>query len=130
MKDKIKILIIDDEPLVQKILIEELQGEGFYPISSLDGEDGLKKAVKEKPDMILLDIIMPKMDGISVLKKLKADKETKEIPIIILTNLREGATVDISQKSGVLDYLIKADYTLGELIAKIKKIMPKNVNKG
>lgn len=123
MKNKIKILVIDDEPIIQEILAGELQKEGFSIISSLDGESGLKKAFKEKPDLILLDIIMPKMDGISVLKKLKENRETGRIPIIILTNLREGEAVAISQKSGVLDYLVKADYTLSELVAKIKKLL-------
>lgn len=121
MKTKPKILIIDDEPIVQKVLSDELSIEGFMVIGALDGESGLKKVSKERPDLILLDIIMPKMDGISVLKSLKENPATKEIPIIVLTNLREGEAVSISKKSGVLDYLVKADYSVSQLIDRIKK---------
>lgn len=118
-----KILIVDDEPIVQKVLSEALRAEGFETISALDGEKGLSIAFSQKPDLILLDIIMPKMDGISVLKKLKESPRTKEIPIVVLTNLREGEAIDISEKSGVLGYLVKADYTLKDLVAKIRNFL-------
>jgi len=118
---KKKILIVDDEPRVQKIITEKLQREGFESTSAFDGKEGLKKVSSEKPDLILLDIIMPKLDGISVLKKLKEDPEIDKIPVIILTNLSGKETIVASLESGETDYLIKANYTLNELIVKIKE---------
>jgi len=118
---KKKILIVDDEPRVQKIIAKKLRMEGFEPISAFDGKEGLEKAASEKPDLILLDIIMPKLDGISVLKKLKEDSEIDKIPVIILTNLSGKEAIVASLESGETDYLIKADYTLNELIVKIKE---------
>ncbi|MBI2042576.1 MAG: response regulator [Candidatus Nealsonbacteria bacterium] len=116
-----RILIIDDEEAVQKILISKLSGAGFEPLSAMDGKEGLKATKKERPDLILLDIVMPVMDGISYLKELKKDPEVKDIPILILTNLASDEMVQKSLEQGVTDYLVKADYTLDELVEKINE---------
>lgn len=115
-----KVLIVDDEESVQKILGDKVRGEGFKVESALDGVEALEKVKKEKPDLILLDIIMPKLDGISVLRKLKENPETDSIPVIILTNLSSKEAVSESLNAGVTDYLIKAYYTLDQLMKKIK----------
>ena len=82
-----KILFVEDEEALQKTLGEILKQEGYEVVSASDGENGLSLVKSEKPDLILLDLILPKMNGFEVLKKLKADTECQEIPVIVLTNL-------------------------------------------
>jgi len=118
-----KILFIEDESALQKTFGEILSQEGFKMISALDGETGLNLAKKEKPDLILLDLILPKLHGFEVLKRLKGDPETKEIPIIVLTNLEEIADVEKAIELGATTYLVKANYSLEEIVQKIKKAL-------
>ena len=121
MQNAKKILIVDDEELVIKALTEKLSAEGFTVESAKDGEKALLKVSRTRPDLILLDIIMPKLDGISVLKRLKASNVTKNIPVIILTNLYEDKKVVEELESGGTDYLVKVDYTLPEIIDRVKE---------
>ena len=118
-----KILFIEDESALQKTFGEILKQEGYEMISALDGETGLRLAKSEKPDLILLDLILPKMHGFEVLKKLKEDKETKDIPVIVLTNLEKIEDVDKALELGATTYLIKAQYSLEEVVEKIKKVL-------
>ena len=118
-----KILFIEDESALQKTFGEILKQEGYEMISALDGETGLRLAKSEKPDLILLDLILPKMHGFEVLKKLKGDKETKDIPVIVLTNLEKIEDVDKALELGATTYLIKAQYSLEEVVEKIKKVL-------
>lgn len=92
-------------------------------LSALDGEVGLSLAKTKKPDLILLDLILPKVHGFEVLKQLKEDSETKEIPIIVLTNLEGIGDVDKAIELGATTYLVKAQYTLEEVVEKIKKAL-------
>lgn len=92
-------------------------------ISALDGETGLKLAKSQKPDLILLDLVLPKIHGFEVLKKLKEDKETKDIPVIVLTNLEGVGDVDKVLGLGATTYLVKAQYSLEEVVEKIKKAL-------
>ena len=121
MKISKKILIVDDEILVIDVLTKKLKKEGFLVDSAFDGVEALLKVDKLKPDLILLDIIMPKLDGISVLKKLKASDETKDIAIIILTNLYDDQKIAEALEAGNTDYLIKVDYTVNEIVRKVKE---------
>ena len=118
-----KILFIEDESALQKTFGEILKQEGYEMISALDGEVGLRLAKNQKPDLILLDLILPKAHGLEVLKQLKGDKETKEIPIIVLTNLEEIENVNKVLELGATTYLVKAQYTLEEVLEKIKKAL-------
>lgn len=117
------ILFIEDESALQKTLGEILTQEGYEMVFALDGEVGLKLAKTKKPDLILLDLILPKIHGFEVLKKLKEDKETKDIPIIVLTNLEGIADVDKALQLGATTYLVKAQYSLEEVVEKIKKTL-------
>lgn len=114
------ILIIDDEEALQKTLGEFLQSNGYQIISALDGEIGFSLIKEKKPDLILLDIIMPKKNGLDVLKLLKNDPEAKDIPVIVLTNLAEVADVDKALNLGATTYLVKGDHTLVDILQKIK----------
>lgn len=116
-----KILIVDDEDIVVKVLSAKLVAEGFGTEVAYDGEEALLKVAKEKPDLILLDIIMPKLDGISVLKRLKTEDSTKNIPIIILTNLYDDKKVAEVLQAGNTDYLIKVEHKVSDIIRKVKE---------
>lgn len=117
------ILFIEDESALQKTLGEILGQEGFEIISALDGDAGLKIAKAKNPDLILLDLILPKMHGFEVLKKLKAAPETKLIPVIVLTNLERMEDLEKALELGATTYLVKANYTLEEVITKVKRII-------
>ena len=116
-----KILFIEDESVLQKTFGEILKQEGYEMISALDGEIGLRLAKTQKTDLILLDLILPKLHGFEVLKKLKGDKETKDISVIVLTNLEGIGDVEKAIELGATTYLVKAQYSLEEVVEKIKK---------
>ncbi len=116
-----KILFIEDESALQKTFSDLLGQEGYEVISALDGEIGLRLAKEKKPDLILLDLILPRLHGFGVLKALKENPETKEIPVIVLTNLEELRDIEKAVELGAVTYLVKAQYTLEEVVEKVKK---------
>lgn len=116
-----KILFIEDEFDLQKSVGEFLKEKGYKVIHALDGEIGLKLAKEENPDLILLDIILPKINGFEVLKKLKGEEETKDIPIIVLTNLENPQDIEKSLTLGAKTYLVKSDYELEDILEKIEQ---------
>jgi len=120
-----KILFIEDESSLQKALGDILRENNYEVISALDGEIGLRLAKSEKPDLILLDIILPKMNGIEVLKALKENPETKNISVVILTNLENMEDINKAIELGAAAYLVKAQYTMEEVIDKIEKALRK-----
>jgi len=120
-----KILFIEEEPTLQKAVGEILIQEGFKVFNALDGEKGLELIKKERPDLILLDLILPKKDGFEVLKEAKEDEKLKDIPVIILTNLEGMGDVEKALSLGATTYLVKANYELEDVIGKIKQILKK-----
>ncbi len=120
---KTKVLIVDDDAFLSGIYATKLELEGFAVVTARDGEEGLKAALKEKPDLILLDVLMPKLDGFEVLKRLKADDSVKDVPVIMLTNLGQKEDVEKGLTEGAVDYLIKAHFVPAEAVAKIKKVL-------
>ncbi len=114
------ILVIDDEALIAKALSAKLQKEGFVVLVAKDGAEGLEMALDKHPDLILLDLILPIMDGMTILNQLRADSWGKSVPIIILTNLSKAETVVEGKKKGVTDYLVKTDWKLEEVVQKVK----------
>ena len=121
----VKILFIEDEPKILELYTLKFQNEGFFVIQAKHGKEGLKLAKKEKPDLILLDIILPKMDGFEVLKKIKLDKSTANIPVVLLTNLGEHRDMQEGRRLGALDYLVKANYTPAEVVKKVEAYLEK-----
>lgn len=116
------ILFVEDEATLQRSLTEVLKKE--YRVSNaLDGEAGLTLALKEKPDLILLDLILPKRDGFSVLEELKKNGATKSIPVIILTNLENNLEIEKALNLGATTYLIKSQYSLGDIKNKVEKVL-------
>ncbi len=124
-----KILLVEDEPTLQKTLSLALSQEGFEVKNALDGEVGLTMASEEKPALILLDLILPKMDGFEVLTELKKRDATKEIPVIVLTNLESVQDIEKALSLGATTYLVKANYDLKDVIAKVKEAIAKSQSK-
>jgi DNA-binding response OmpR family regulator len=118
-----KILFIEDESTLQRTVTHALTKEGFSILSALDGDTGLAMAKKELPNLILLDLILPKKDGFVVLDELKKDPDTKNIPIVILSNLENNKDVERALAAGAMTYLIKTNYRMEEVIEKIKKYL-------
>ena len=118
-----KILFIEDERRFQETLGAKLQGEGYEVFSAFDGESGLEMAEEKKPDLILLDLILPKKDGLKVLEALKAKPDLSVIPVIVLTNLENGEDIEKCLSYGVRSYLAKANYTLDEISQKVKEVL-------
>ncbi len=118
-----KILFVEDEAAIQKTLGEALRKKGYDVHSALDGEIGLSLAKSEKPDLILLDLILPKKHGLEVLEELRKDDPTKDIPVIILTNLENVGEVEKAIELGATTYLVKANYSLNEVIEKVAKAL-------
>lgn len=120
---KIRILLVEDDEFLAGMYVAKLDLEDFTVSHANDGEKGLKLAMEEKPDIILLDIILPKMSGFDVLKDLKVDPQTKDIPVVLLTNLGQRDDVQKGLDLGAADYLIKAHFMPSEVVEKIKKII-------
>lgn len=115
-----KILFIEDELSLQKTMVAFLTSEHYTILSAYDGGEGLEMAAKEKPDLILLDLVLPKMNGFEVLQSLKSDAATESIPVIVFTNLEGARDVEKAIALGATTYLVKANYSLEEVIQKIK----------
>lgn len=117
------ILFIEDESALQKALGDVLGNEEIQMLSALDGEIGLRLAQEKTPDLILLDITLPRMNGFEVLSNLKRDEKTKNIPVVVLTNLEGIKDVGKAIELGATTYLVKANYKLEDVVAKIKQIL-------
>ncbi len=117
------ILFIEDESILQKTFGDFLRKEGYEMISALDGEIGLRLVKTKHIDLILLDLVLPKVHGFEVLKKLKEDETTRDIPIIVLTNLEDIGDVEKAIELGAKTYLVKTQYNLEEILEKIKKTL-------
>lgn len=114
-----RILLVEDDSFLAGMYVTKLTLEGLSVELATDGAKGLKMAQEMKPDIILLDIILPKMSGFEVLKKLKDSADTKDIPVLLLTNLGQKEDVEKGLKLGAADYLIKAHFLPDEVVSKI-----------
>ena len=120
---KTTILIVEDDKFLRELISQKLLKEGYGISAAVDGEEGITKIKEEKPSLVLLDLILPGIDGFEVLTQMKADPNVSSIPVIILSNLGQKEDVERGLKIGATDYLIKAHFTPGEIIEKIKKIL-------
>jgi len=115
------LLFIEDESVIHKTLSDVLEGEKYDIVSALDGEIGLRMAKEKHPDLILLDLVMPKMNGFEVLEALKKEESTRDIPVIVLTNLEQMEDIQKAIDLGATTYLVKSNYNLNEVVAIIEK---------
>jgi DNA-binding response OmpR family regulator len=118
--NKIKILLVEDEEMLANMYEVKFKNEGFDLIKALDGAQGLEMAKSTQPNFILLDIIMPKIDGFSVLKSLKEEESTKDIPVMMLTNLGQDEDIERGRQMGAVGYLVKANITPAEVVEAVK----------
>ena len=118
-----KILVIEDDRFLRELISQKLLKEGYDIAEAVDGEGGIESVKIEKPDLVLLDLILPGIDGFEVLARIKADPDVSETPIIILSNLGQKDDIEKGLKMGAIDYLIKAHFTPSEIIEKIRAVM-------
>jgi DNA-binding response OmpR family regulator len=116
-----KILIIEDDNFLRLALEKKLKKEGFEVVTASDGEEGLQKIITELPDLVLLDIILPKKTGFGFLEDLKKDPNLKSIPIIIVSQLGQPEDIDKGINLGAIEYFVKAKVSLDDLVSRIKK---------
>ena len=125
-KEKLIFLLVEDEEILLRAIYLSLHGEGYTVATATDGESALNMANRLKPDVILLDLLLPKMDGFEFLKKIKAIPTLKDIPVIVLSNLGDDTDTSKAKKLGAVDYFVKADTDLAVLSKKIKAILSQN----
>jgi DNA-binding response OmpR family regulator len=124
-KSKNKVLIVEDDSFISDMYKLKLEAEGFEVRLAEDGARGLEQINLERPDLVLLDVVMPRMDGFAVLAQVKGDPEIQNIPIVLLTNLGQKDSVEKGLKMGALDYIIKAHFTPAEVVGKVREILSK-----
>ncbi len=118
-----KILITEDDLLMSRMYQKIFTFEGYEVVIAADGEEGLEKARTEKPTMILLDVMMPKLNGLQVLEKLKMDPELKSIPVIMLTNLAGQQDAEAAMSKGAVKYIVKSEYEPKQIVTMVKDIL-------
>jgi len=121
---KIKVLLAEDEEFISRAYKDGFERAGFEVITAFDGEEAVIKTRENKPDVMLLDLVMPVKTGFEVLRELRADKNFADMPILVLSNLSQESDIEESKKLGATDFLVKSNMTLQEVIAKIKQYAP------
>jgi len=122
-KLKNKVLIVEDDPTLAEMYGAKFKSEGFDVLHAGDGVEGLAIAKAKQPDAILLDVMMPKLDGFATLKELRADKSFKKTPVVMLTNLGQTEDIQKGKALGADDYFVKANQTPAEIVAKVKALL-------
>ncbi|MBI4086967.1 response regulator [Candidatus Kaiserbacteria bacterium] len=120
-KTRAKILIIEDEVILGELLLEKLTAEGYDAVWKVDGEEGIAAMREARPDMVLLDIVMPKKDGYEVLEEMQADSGLKSIPVIVISNSGQPVEIEKILELGVKDYIVKAQFSPAEVLEKMAK---------
>ncbi len=115
-----KILIVEDEEALSEILQDRFENEDFEVFVAKDGAEGLKLALDKKPDVILLDILLPKLDGLSMLKNLRTYEQGKNIRVIVTTNVNDSKEVHEALALGARDFLVKSDWVLSDLVESVR----------
>ncbi len=116
---KPSVLIIEDEQMLCGLMVKKLERSGFAVQGVFDGEMGIRAIEKKKPDVILLDLLLPGIDGFEVLRHLKSDQRFKDIPVIIVSNLGEPSDVAKARNAGAAEYIIKANYSPDQIVKKV-----------
>lgn len=119
----IKILFIEDEPALQKALGDFLQRQGYEVAAALNGADGLAAARRDRPDVVLLDLVLPRLSGMEVLERFREDPNLATVPVIVLTNVESNEAVEQAVALGAKAYLLKTNYRLEEVLEKIEGVL-------
>lgn len=123
MPNKGKILLIEDDVTLSKMYEKKFTTDGYEIVTAYDGWEGLKKTVSEKPDLVLLDILLPGLDGLAVFKKMRSQTATFNTPVILLTNVGEEDAIFESFKLGAVDYLVKSEVTPSQVVEKVESFL-------
>lgn len=118
-----KIVIVEDEEILIKVLKEKFESADFQVFTAMDGEAGLKIIQDNKPDIVLLDLLLPKKDGFSVLSELKDDPNVSGIPVIALSNLGQNGDIEKAKQLGAVDYLVKTQHPINEVVEKVREYL-------
>lgn len=124
-----KILVAEDDQLISDSLVNALKEQGFEAEPAMDGELAVAKVKEWAPDLLLLDIMMPKLDGIGVLWELKANETTAKLPVIVLTNMADMNTISKIMEAGGTDYLLKSDQSMDKIVEKVKEVLAREIKR-
>lgn len=119
-----KVLVVEDDRFLRELMAEKLKGSGYEVVEAEDGDDAFKKIQSQKPSVVLLDLILPGMDGFAVLRETRKLPEFANTPIIVLSNLGQADDIQRATKLGATDYLIKAHFTPADIVVKIHELFP------
>lgn len=122
-KAKAFVLAIEDDKFLRELLVRKLSKEGFDVQNAIDAQAAFLILAERKPDIILCDLILPGVDGFEILKRIKEDPQTKDIPVVILSNLGQKEDLDRAMSLGATDFMIKANFTLDEIVEKVRSIV-------
>ena len=122
-----KIVVAEDDKLISSSLCDALKTEGHEPTAAYDGQEALAKIIEVMPDIVLLDIMMPKMDGIAVLHEVRGNPTTAGIPVVVLTNIGDVETISKIVEAGAADYLLKSDQSVDDIIKKVKDVLARTI---
>lgn len=123
-----KVLIVEDDQFLSKMYCKKFQLAGYEVELAMDGQEGLTKMRLAKPDIVLMDIMMPKLNGLDAIAQAKADASIKNIPILALTNLSNTDDATVAVKNGAVGYLIKSDFTPTQVVDKVKEFLTSSPN--
>jgi DNA-binding response OmpR family regulator len=123
MENSKKILLTEDDPFIAEIYETYLKNAGFEVVLAEDGQKGIRQSKETRPDLILLDLLLPKADGFEVLGTLKSEPELKNIPVIIITNLADKESIEKASSLGAADYIIKVNISSKEIVQKVKDVL-------
>lgn len=123
--NKYSILVAEDDHFLRKVYQTKLTQEGFLVDIAVDGEEALKKLRVKQPSLLLLDLVMPKVNGFDVLEEMKDDRVLKKVPVIVLSNLGQSDDIQRTRELGAKDYLVKANFSINEVVTKIRDFLSK-----
>jgi len=121
------ILLVEDDKFLRELIVQKLEKEGFEAQSAIEAEEAFKLMDEKKPNIVLLDLVLPGMDGFSVIHRIKENPQTSDVAVIVLSNLGQKEDIERAMSEGASDYLIKANFTLGEVAEKIRIVLSQKV---
>lgn len=128
--EKSHILLVEDDAILSRVIEEELESAGYKISKAKDGEAAIDLINSKRPDLVLLDILMPKMNGMEVLEHIKESSTTKNIPVIMLTVLSADDDIKRALKLGAVDYIVKSQHAVGEIVEKVNEFFDKGARPG
>ena len=127
---KMKVLIVEDDKFLQKVLVTKFMADGFEVRAAADGEEALRQMLPDAPALVVLDLIMPKLNGFEVLSEMRTNPQMKDIPVVVLSNLGQDEDVDRAKQLGAIEFLVKSNLSIQEVVQKIKEAYARHLGAG